>query len=177
MAESRTQPNKIIKGQSGLSSKLIRLYNLKKSIKSLNDQYDELKESTYKQVREHMANNGNDPLTFSYNYKQIKVTNVVRRKVIFNPDALENKLGKEFCREFISREYQITDWDKMVKLLKSKGIKPNEFLPFIKVEKRVDNSKIDQMESLGDITREELEGTYEVKEVANFFQMDELDTE
>lgn len=189
MAENPIQLKEGDKRQKSLKLKLVELYRKKIQIKKLEAEYKSMKENVDDEVKTYMANAGSDSLHFSFKQqvpeapgskydimvdKNVRIMNVVRKKVIFDPDALEERFGKEFCRDFISRKYEIVDWDGMVKLLKSKGVKPNEFLPFINVEKKVDNSKIDQMESVGDIKREELEGTYKVLELSNYLQMDEF---
>lgn len=189
MAENPIQLKEENKRQKTLKSKLVELYRRKVQLKKLDAEYKTMKENLDAEVKAYMANAGSDSLHFSFKQqvpespgsqydimvdKNVRIMNVIRKKVVFNPDILEERLGKEFCRDFISRRYEITNWDGMVKLLKSKGIKPSEFLPFINVEKKVDNAKIDQMESVGDIKREELEGTYEVLELSNYLQMDEF---
>ena len=189
MAENPIQLKENDKRQKGLKSKLVELYRKKMQLKKLDAEYKSLKESVDAEVKTYMANSGSDSLHFTFKQqipespgskydimvdKNVRIMNVVRKKVVFDPDVLEEKLGKEFCRDFIFRKYEIIDWDGMVKLLKSKGVKPNEFLPFINVEKKVDNSKIDQMESVGDIGMKDLEGTYKVLELSNYLQMDEF---
>ena len=189
MAENPIQLKEGDKRQKSLKSKLVELYRKKVQMKKLEVEYQTMKENVDREVKTYMVSSGSDSLSFSFKQqvpeapgskydvmvdKNVRIMNVVRKKIVFDPDALEERLGKEFCRDFISRRYEIIDWDGMVKLLKSKGVKPNEFLPFIHVEKVVDNSKIDQMESVGDIDREDLEGTYKVLELSNYLQMDEF---
>lgn len=189
MAENPIQLKEGDKRQKSLKSKLVELYRKKMQLKKLDAEYKAMKENVDAEVKTYMANAGSDSIHFSFKQqvpeapgsqydimvdKNVRIMNVVRKKVVFDPDILEERFGKEFCRDFISRRYEIIDWDGMVKLLKSKGVKPNEFLPFINVEKKVDNSKIDQMESVGDIKMEDLEGTYKVLELSNYLQMDEF---
>lgn len=189
MAENPIQLKEGDKRQKSLKLKLVELYKKKAQLKKLEEEYKSLKGTVDAEVKTYMSSSGSDSLLFSFKQqvpespgskydimvnKNVRIMNVVRRRIVFNPQALEDKFGKEFCRDFITRKYEIIDWDGMVNLLKSKGIKPNEFLPFIKVEKTVDNSKIDQMESVGDIKREELKGTYKVLELSNYLQMDEF---
>lgn len=189
MAENPIQLKESDKRQKSLKSKLVELYRKKMQLKKLDAEYKSLRESVDAEVKTYMANAGSDSLHFTFKQqvpeapgskydimvdKNVRIMNVVRKKVIFDPDILEQRFGKEFCRDFISRKYEVVDWDGMVKLLKSRGIKPNEFLPFIKVEKKVDNSKIDQMESVGDIDMKDLEGAYKVLELSNYLQMDEF---
>ena len=189
MAENPIQLKEGDKRQKSLKLKLVELYKKKAQLKKLKEEYESLKGTVDAEVKTYMSSSGSDSLLFSFKQqvpeapgskydimvnKNVRIMNVVRRRIVFNPQALEDKFGKEFCRDFITRKYEIIDWDGMVNLLKSKGVKPNEFLPFIKVEKTVDNSKIDQMESVGDIKREELKGTYKVLELSNYLQMDEF---
>lgn len=189
MAENPIQLKEDDKRQKTLKNKLVELYKKKVQWKKIEAEYKAMKESVDSDVKTYMANSESDSLYFSFKQqvpespgskydimvdKNVRIMNVVRKRITFDPDILEERLGKEFCRDFISRRYEIIDWDGMVKLLKSKGVKPKEFLPFINVEKKVDNSKIDQMESIGDIKVEDLEGTYKVLELSNYLQMDEF---
>jgi hypothetical protein len=186
MAENPIKLNLNNKKQSDLHDQIVKKYHAQQNLKKAKKMADEINSEVNSSVEEFMEQEGADAVLTSFYVgttegkikktveKSVRLMKVVRRKVIFDADALEEKLGKEFCRNFIHRQYEITDWDGMVKLLKSYGVKPKEFLPFINLIKTVDEVALTQMESLGDISKSDIEGTYEVRELSNYLQMDEF---
>lgn len=185
MAEKPIKLNLSNKKHSDLHDQIVRKYHAAQNLKQAKKAADEVNSHVNAMVEEFMEQEGADAVHTTFYVgemegkvkrtveKSVRLMRVVRRKVFFDADALEEKLGKEFCRNFIHRQYEITDWDGMVKLLKSYGVKPSEFLPFINLVKTVDENALSQMESLGDISKSDIEGTYEVKELSNYLQMDE----
>lgn len=166
---------------------IIQLFELKANKKRFDYEFECKKNKLTRIIESYMEINGHSSLNLSYKREVpdpknkafrnivdqgLRVVKIVRRKIFFNADKLEEKLGKELCREFITRTYVINDWDAMVKLLKSKGIKANEFIKYVTVDKTVDTAKLEQMEALGDITKKELNGTYEVKILSSYLQID-----
>lgn len=187
MAENPIKLNLNNKRHDSIHDLIVRKYRAAQNLKQAKRVADEVNKQVNPIIEEFMEQEGADALHTSFFVgekvekngversveKSVRIMRVVRRKVFFDADALEEKFGKEYCRNFIHRQYEITDWDGMVKLLKSYGVKPKEFLPFINLIKTVDETALTQMESLGDISKEDLEGTYEVQELSNYLQMDE----
>lgn len=187
MAENPIKLNLDNKKHDKLNELIVKKYCAQRDLKQAKKVADEINRQVNPVIEDFMEQEGVDAIHTSFFAgeqvekngtkrsveKSVRLMRVTRRKVFFDADALEDKLGKEFCRNFIHRQYEITDWDGMVKLLKSYGVKPKEFLPFINLIKTVDETALNQMESLGDISKEDLEGTYEVQELSNYLQMDE----
>lgn len=96
---------------------------------------------------------------------------ITRNSVNFDADALEDKLGKEICLEFVNKEYTVNDMDGLVNLLKKSGVSPKEFKKFISVTKTVDKTKLDQLSNLGDISEEDIEGCYSVTENSSYLSV------
>ena len=78
----------------------------------------------------------------------------------YDVDALRQSLSKEQFNEVVQKSYYITDIDKMVSLLKDAGVKPADFKALIQVEETPIKSAIQQLFSVGDITAQQLKGTY-----------------
>lgn len=177
------------KRKQEIRDNIIELFEIKVAKKRQDAAYEEKKNRLTNIIENYMDTNGHGSLNLSYKREipdpsnklmkkvieqGLRVIKVVRNKIVFNPDKLEEKLGKEFCRDFIYRKYIINDWDGMVKLLKSHGIQAKDFIGFIDVEKSVDEAKIEQMEAVGDLSRKELQGTYEVKQLSSYLQVDTI---
>lgn len=101
----------------------------------------------------------------------VSVKKIIPTKVKYFAEKLEEKLGKKFCKDFVDKTYIISDYTGMVEMLKSHGIKPNEFLKFISVEKTVDESKINQLYATGEITEKDVDGCYEVTKGNRYFKV------
>ena len=99
------------------------------------------------------------------------VTKVQKSVVDFDVQKLEEALGKEYSKNVIAKEYQITDFEGLVKYLKSCGVNPQIFKKFVKVNKTVDTKKLDNLEELGKITLEQLNGCYTVKRQNPYFKV------
>lgn len=78
----------------------------------------------------------------------------------YDVDALRASLGKEQFNEVVHKTYQVVDIDKLVSLLKNAGVSPSEFKQIIHIAETPDKAAIQQLFALGDITTEQLKGTY-----------------
>jgi len=96
---------------------------------------------------------------------------IVRKQIDFLVDKLEEKFSKENCLDFIDKEYSINDLDGLIKLLKNAGVKPNEFKKFINVKKTANKDKLEQMNNLGEIKKEDLVGCYTVTELSSYLKV------
>lgn len=191
MPENPIKLNQSNKEQLLLHDKIVNLYNSKKKLKEVDEAYKNLKVIVDNSVEKFMKTNGYDAIFTSFQTKErsknentkhvidmvveksVRLTNVVRRKVIWDADAIETKLGKKKCEQFIDRKYYVNDWSKMVEVLKQHGIKPSEFIPLITVEKTVNEKELERQEELGIISMDDLKETYTVKEISSYIQLDE----
>ena len=80
--------------------------------------------------------------------------------LVYDPEALRSTLTKDQFNEVVQKTYIITDIDKMVTLLKNAGVKPSDFKSLIHVEETPIKAAIQQLFSVGDITVDQLKGTY-----------------
>lgn len=165
-----------------IKGEVLHLFEINEDKKAYDKQYNQDKIDTIAKIEKFMFSNGVSSLVFSTygssryrdNPKKLCCKKIVRRRVEYLPDKLEERLGKETCREFIDREYIINDIDGLIKLLKDAGVKPKEFKKFIEVRKTVDREKIDKLSDLGDIKIEDIGGCYSVKEISNYLSVSEV---
>jgi hypothetical protein len=165
----------------------------KKAVKNkfLNKEFKVEKEVMSEKILKYMDNKKVDAILFKQNImsekrdkvgalqstvqaQTLKCAKITKNRVIFNPYKVEDSLGKKASKEVILKKYSINNWDGMVALLKKKGIEPKEFIKYVTVEKTVDSDKLNQLESLGKITMDDLEGTYEVEEISSYIQISEV---
>lgn len=78
----------------------------------------------------------------------------------YNVDAMQEKFDKELFNSLIVKDYEIIDIDGMISLLREAGVKPKDFKKLIRTIITLDTEALKQAFSLGDITKEDLEGCY-----------------
>ena len=59
----------------------------------------------------------------------------------------------------------------LVEYLKSYGVDPKKFKSFISAEEKVLSEKLEQLEALGEISKEDLAGCYEVKPRSSYLRI------
>lgn len=143
-----------------ISALVNQLYSLKRKMDCDKGTYNELRSKLAK----HFEVNNLDELRVSDSIgdendivakKQERITSL-----IYNMDVLKEKLGKDTFNDVVNKTYEVVDIDSLVELLKKAGIKPAEFKKCIKVHEEVDKARIQHLFSIGDITTEQINGTY-----------------
>lgn len=109
--------------------------------------------------------------------KYYRATVVQQKKVIFNPDMVEQVVDKKVFNQICIKKYEITDYEGLVQYMKSLGGNPSKFKSFISCDKTIDNKKVNQLSELGDITDTALEGCYTVKPSAMWIKITESEEE
>ena len=149
--------------------------------KQIEKEYNEKKKKLQTQIKNFMFVNGFDSFKFLGHHGRYKddnrflrVSNIKPKRIEFNVEALEKKLDKELLNEILIKEYLVKDMEGLIKYLKSCGVNPKKFKKFIDVRKQVDKGKIDELGQLGDLTLQDLNGCYTVKESEGYLKITEL---
>lgn len=87
----------------------------------------------------------------------------------FDAGKLEEKLDKEYCQEVISKKYEIQDMSGLIEYLKSCGVNPKKFKSFIKVEKTVNQGKLDQLFLTGKLSEKDVDGCYTTEKKSPYY--------
>lgn len=106
-------------------------------------------------------------------HKYYRATVVQQKKIVFNPDMVEQVVDKKVFNQICIKKYEITDYEGLVQYMKSLGGNPLKFKSFISCDKTIDNKKVNQLSELGDITDKTLEGCYTVKPSAMWIKITE----
>lgn len=109
--------------------------------------------------------------------KYYRATVVQQKKIIFNPDVVEQIVDKKIFNQVCNKKYEITDYDGLAKYIKGLGGNPAIFKSFISCEKTIDNKKINQLSELGELSVDDLEGSYTVKPSAMWIKITESENE
>lgn len=99
------------------------------------------------------------------------VTRIQNTRIKFDPDLLEKALGKTLSEDVIIKHYTVNDMFGLIAYLKQckNGVDPKVFKSFISVSKTVDTKALDQLEALGKITAEQIQGCYTINRDVPYF--------
>lgn len=167
------QSEKADKGYELWKQSVIDFYMIGKNFKEQKTVFDKRKEKFYKQADEYFANKSDAKeifITEDFATPAIcTVTKVQQTVVNFDADKLEDKLGKEYCQEFINKSYEIQDMTGLIEYLKSCGVSPKKFKSFLKVTKIVDAKKIDQLFLTAKLSEKDVEGCYTTEKKSRYY--------
>lgn len=108
---------------------------------------------------------------------QLRVRNVVSKKIIWDTNALKKKLNKEAYNKVVTKTYTINDMEGLIEYLKSCGVNPKAFKSFLTITENVNQKMIDDLGAQGDIDIKKLQGCYEVVENAGYVKVTECKEE
>lgn len=100
----------------------------------------------------------------------VTVVRVQKTNIVWNIDKLRKQLGKKLFGQVSVKEYQIIDMPGLVEYLKSCGVDPNKFKQYLNVSVSVDDSEIDRLSEIGEITAKDIEGCYKVTKAKPYFK-------
>lgn len=143
-----------------------KAFTLKKQIDALTEEYNKVRSTVYDYLDQSKlttleADECSELGTKTGTLKASKVDRVT--SITYDIPKLKQKLDPELFNEIIDKSYSITDMPALIQMLKKSGVKPKEFKKFISVSEKVNNGKIQQAYSIGDISLNDIAGAYEVK--------------
>lgn len=143
---------------------LAKAFTMKQKIDKATAEYNKIKASIYEFLE---AQKTNSIETYTADEignqdEKVKATRVERvTSIKYDVDLLKKKIDKELFNEIVDKTYQINNIDAMIELLKKAGIKPKEFKKHITVSETINNGKIQQAYSVGDISLKDIAGAYQ----------------
>lgn len=145
---------------------LAKAFSLKSQADSLMAEYNKVRNQIYDYLdQSKMKSIEGHELSESGAKKGLLVATKVDRvtSLTYDIPKLKRKLDKELFNEIVDKTFTITDIDAMISLLKKAGVKPSEFKKLITVSEKVNNARIQQAYSVGDISLNDIKDAYEVK--------------
>lgn len=147
-------------------------------VSSLEKQAEELKQRITKgkkKIQEYFDNNKIKTLEVEpSDTNSAKLIATKRERVTINylPDKLQERLSKMIFGEISIRQYYIVDVEGLVSLLKKAKIPASDFKKYVGVNTTIDKKRVEQLYSVGDITKKQLEGCFEAK-IVKFIEIAE----
>lgn len=157
-----------------IKSSVARLYGLQQEKKDFDKYYSEVKNKEQLSVSNFMFSalpKGTESFEIeldegtAFYEKPVKVlVNKIRKKtILWNADKLKKKLNKNHYSEAVDKTYTISNMPGLIKYLKRCGVDPVKFKSFIDVAETVNETKLNNLYELGEISKADIEGCYDVK--------------
>ena len=125
-------------------------------------------------LQTYLKKSGEKGLQFPYKGKNYKVIGVNPVKVVWDIEKLFEKFKKngkaDILSDVVITNVSLTDVDGFKKFLKEKEIKWNEIKPYLNVERKVNQKKMDEFSELGKVTQEDIDGCYTVEEGTSYIK-------
>lgn len=177
----RTHSERLLtKKQSDVKLKQIcmDLFKVRQQQQEMKERYGVLQAK----LKEYFGTSGDKSLQYSVGNRSFKVTDVSPQRIVWDCDKLRERLKQRevdssVIKKVIESSYAIVDWDGFVSVLKKFGVKPNDVLPFLEVQRKVNQKKIDELSEIGEITKEDIDGCFEVQQTEGYLKFGEWEVE
>lgn len=173
-----------LKIQSKAEQAAAELYESQIKFKEYEKKYNERRKELQNIIQGYINKRGIEYFRFLANTgmfkninSELRVKNVVSKKIIWDSNALKKKLNKETYNKIVSKTYTINDMEGLIEYLKSCGVNPKAFKSFLTITENVNQKMIDDLGAQGDIDIKELQGCYEVVENAGYIKITECKEE
>lgn len=166
--------------QERLRQYVLLFLKQQKKYKTIQRQWEEAKKSFYEAMEKEGVVEQVFPVLLNGQEQDIecvggtKVLRIQKKRVVWYPDKLEKRLKKSLRDQVIQKRYFVNDIDGLIEYLKEYGADPKRFKKFLDVEKEVDNVAIDNLHNTGKISKDDIEGCYQVIKDKPYFKVSEV---
>ena len=143
-----------------------KAFSLKSQIDSLTAEYNKAREAVYDYMAQEKVKYLEGIETDEVGSESgILVATKIERvtSITYDIEKLKKRLNKGLFDEVVDKTYTVTNIDAMIALLKKAGIKPKEFKPLIQVSESVNNAKLQQAYSVGEISMNDIAEAYNAR--------------
>lgn len=164
-------------GELSIEEVVSNFYELLQQKKLDDKAFNDEKSEFYKMMDEYFSSKearGASKLTFTVGYDdedstravggEYTVTQCRRRSVVFDEKKLKRKLGKEKFKKVSTTSWSCFDIDGLAKYVKSLGGEFDVFKSFFNIKTEINESEIDRLSEIGEVTAEDIDGCYSVNE-------------
>ena len=152
------------------------MYRKIKEFQSAKDSFEKNKKRVNDLFEEYFQACGTKKMVFinpdddSLQGGSVTVVRVQNVKFIWDVAKLRKKLGRKLFGQVTQKQYQIIDMQGLVEYLKSCGVDPVKFKSFLNVTTIVDESEIDRLSEVGEVTKSDIEGCYRLDKAKPYFK-------
>lgn len=150
-------------------------YLLKEKQEEANEKFEVAKKDFYSKMSKFWKKNKIKDKNFKDG--NFSVTRVQSVKLIFNIQKFKEKLNKEQQKKLIKKSLEVSNTQGLVDFLKSKNISFKDVKDYFIIKEEVDQKMLDKLSDLGEISMNELKGTYTVEIKDPYYKLSVLEDE
>lgn len=139
-------------------------YNKQREFSDIKKAFDQFKKSFEEEMELVFAESKTDSVSFSvgsdYKDELFVVKKRCRTYIKWNFKKLAKNLGNKLFKQVVNKKYIVNDMLGLIEYLKSCNVDPNIFKKYIDVEYSLNEAELDNLESLGKVKAEQLEGCF-----------------
>lgn len=134
-------------------------------------------------LQTYLNKSGEKGLQFPFKGKMYKVVGVKPKTTVWDIEKLTNRLKKtndnsdEILSQIFDVKVIVSDISGFKKLLKEYGIKFKDVKPYLTIEKKVNEKKINELSEIGEMTMKDIEGCYTIQEKNGYILPSESEIE
>lgn len=139
-------------------------YNKQREFSDIKKAFDQLKKSFEKEMGLVFEKSETDSVSFSvgsdYEDELFVVKKRCRTYIKWNFQKLAINLGSKLFKQVVNKKYTVNNMLGLIEYLKSCNVDPNIFKKYIDVEYSLNEAELDNLELLGKVKAEQLEGCF-----------------
>lgn len=139
-------------------------YNKQREFSDIKKAFDQFKKSFEEEMELIFAESKTDSVSFSigsdYKDELFVVKKRCRTYIKWNFQKLAKNLGNKLFKQVVNKKYIVNDMLGLIEYLKSCNVDPNIFKKYIDVEYSLNEAELDNLELLGKVKAEQLEGCF-----------------
>ena len=165
----------VIEKNREVEKAVLELKKLNEDFKQYEEDYKEKKAKLQGFIKDYADRNSFDEFGINSKLGLFKVRPVINRKIVWDYAKLLESLGKKLYREVVDKTYSIADYDGFADYLKSCGADPKKVAPFLSVEQKVNDKKLNECAAMGDITEEQIKDCYKLELSLKYVNITEME--
>ena len=125
-------------------------------------------------LQTYLKKSGDKGLQFPYKGKSYKIVGVNPVKIVWDIEKLIDRFNKakkaDILTDVVEVKVDVADVVGFKKFLKEKGIKWSDIKPYLNVERKINQKKMDEYSELGKVTQEDIEGCYTTQDGTGYIK-------
>lgn len=165
-----------------IKSLISAFYLKQEKFKRIEESFGKMKKDFYQKMNEYFSDTvrGAEKIAVPFlenpESERVLVSKVERKKINFDADKIEKVLkdkglNKAEINSAIEKKAFIRDYAGLIKYLKACGASPEKFKSFLDVEKKVIPEALDNLEALGKIDINDIQGCYSVEAGSPYYRV------
>lgn len=159
--------------QNKIAGDVLQFYSMQQRKKQWDEQFEQAKKVFYSCMQEHNIDDALYKIEYHNESVILKVKKIQRKTIIWNAIKLFKQLSKKkkVRDQIIKKKYFVFDMEGLIEYLKECDVDPKIFKSFLEVDMSVNENILNNLHDLGEITKEDILGCYEIKKSNSYWSV------